>query len=78
MLLIETTLFLSFPRHGDHLQDFNTIYLKTLEQFKLPLRKLDENLVPSMRQGIDEILKKWKDLPIDHSLVLNFSQNSEI
>ena len=65
-------LFLTERNDRRPLVDFNATYRETCEKFELANESLPEPLLQSMRKEIDEIIKKWNNLPIGSCLVFNF------
>ena len=65
-------LLLTERNDGQEMNDFNSVYQDTSSKFKLLVEPLEASVLNHLREGVDDLINKWRFMPMDRPLVLNF------
>lgn len=65
-------LLLTERNDGKEMNDFNSVYRDTSGKFNLLVQPLEASVLNKLREGVDDLINKWRFMPMDCPLVLNF------
>ena len=65
-------LLLTERNDGQEMNDFNSIYRDFSGKFNLLVQPLEASVLNKLREGVDDLINKWRFMPMDRPLVLNF------
>ena len=65
-------LLLTERNDGQEMSDFNTVFSDSCSKLQLTCTPPEDDVLRKLRMGLDEIINKWKFLPIGSTFVVNF------
>ena len=65
-------LLLTERNDGQEMNDFNSVYGDSSGKFNLLVQPLEASVLNKLREGVDDLINKWRFMPMDRPLVLNF------
>ena len=65
-------LLLTERNDGQEMTDFNSVYQDSCINYALAEQPLDRSQLDRLRIGVDDLINKWKFLPVDSTLILTF------